>query len=115
MNRITGFDNALLPGRYSNLDRAWEQFISDHIQNLKAESTFVEITPDLAGLCQYNPERLFSHLNNSGRGIKWIVFALNQIKSDKDFVKVYGLYIPSEQVIENYYSRYITTRVVSTG
>jgi hypothetical protein len=94
MERVTPFDDALLPGRYSNLDLQWKQFISDHVQSLKKLATFAVV-------------------NNFPRELKWIVYLINDIKSDIDFVKIRSIYIPSEQTIENHYSKYLTTRTVT--
>lgn len=96
---------------YSNTDLNWYQYVMDHLLILRSTSLFLYPTEELMNQYKYLPE-LFVFRYTTSYDLLWIFLAINELKSEMDFVyeKVQnGLYVPPRANVDALYQSYQST------
>lgn len=94
---------------YGDHDKAWRQFVLDHRDEIRADSTVREIDPDVMAIVRGNMTRYLRDYAKTPADIEWIVFIINALPSNIEFVGVRELYVPDANVVARYYDMYQTS------
>lgn len=78
----------------------WKQFVIDHLDLIKAKSEYTEFSEQTMYHLKY---RLKNYLNRLGynQDMIWIIYLLNNIDNETDFINLPGIYIPNYQYLKN--------------
>lgn len=106
-----------LPSRFSIQDQAWFQFVDDHKDVLRDTASMRDhqvISSEIMVQYQYDLEGYLRLPDvKSTPEIAWIVRLINGLKSNRDFVGVTELIVPSISFIETWYSKYQSSKNAS--
>jgi len=96
--------NLTLISNYSNTNKEWIQFIFDHYDLIKANSTLTSISDEDMYIYQYRLEDYLSSISVD-KNIAWIVLFINQLGNNRDFKELKTLLIPNMNYISKLYAQ----------
>lgn len=99
-----------LISNYSNTNKDWIQFIFDHYDLIKENSTKTSISDEDMYIYQYRLEDYLSSISVD-KNIAWIVLFINQLGNNRDFKELKTLLIPNTNYISKLYSQYQSNNV----
>ncbi len=102
--------NLTLISNYSNTNKEWIQFIFDHYELIKENSTLTSISDEDMYIYQYRLEDYLSSISVD-KNISWIVLFVNQLGNNRDFKELKNLFIPNMTYINKLYSQYQSNNV----
>lgn len=104
---------ALLSNRVKNteLKEDWVRFVKDHIEEIKARATIIDISPSLMNVVRYNLSRFLREQRIDTRH-DWIVYLINEFNSDVDFIHRAQVLVPSPDHLESLAGLYASSNRV---
>lgn len=93
-------------------DTAWRQFVSDHREEIIANSTLISITPDLFNEMRYNISR-FLRSQNIRPQYAWVIPLINNISCDMEFRNIESLRVPKEGYMKDLFEDYSASRTAT--
>lgn len=111
-----------LSDRYATLlsgiddpDEEWMQMVMDHKENIKDNSNYVDITPDVLNSYRYRPGDYLYEVWHISRSYIWIFKYINDLTTVVDFdIPLTGVYVPSVQYITELRSTYKAKQAMIT-
>ena len=85
---------------YTNEDPKWVRFIKDHRNELIANATRRQFSDDYMNIIRYDLRR-YLRMIQYPEGLDWIVFYINNIENEADFIRINTLLLPNQNQISD--------------